>query len=96
MPPCTCPRASNGLIERPAVVDREEPVDVDVAGRGVDVDDDDVGAEREREPLRIVEDPLVEAGLEAGRDVRDEMSQPGDLDSTSPCPGRRRPHLRAR
>ena len=39
--------------QRPAVVDREEPLDGDVAGRGVDLDNGDVGAEREREFLGL-------------------------------------------
>src|SRR5215469_14586597 len=41
--------------------------------------DGDVGAEREGEFLGIVEDPLIEPGFEAWRDVRDEVSQPGDV-----------------
>ena len=64
--------------QRPAVVDREEPVNGDVAGRGVDLDHGDVGAEREREFLGLVEDPLIKPGFEAGRDIGDEVRHPRD------------------
>src|SRR5262249_38976009 len=63
--------------QRAAIVDREEPVDDNIAGRDIDVDDGDIGAERERESLRIVEDSLIKAGFEPRRDVRHEMSEPG-------------------
>jgi hypothetical protein len=64
--------------QRPAVVDREEPVNGDVAGRGVHLDHGDVGAEREREFLGLIEDPLIEPGFQAGRDIGDEVRHPRD------------------
>src|SRR4030095_12907208 len=70
-----------------------EAVDGDVAGRGVDVDDGDVGAERERQALGIVEDALVQAGLDAGREGGGEVGQPGDLLPCHTIPGTAAPGL---
>jgi hypothetical protein len=43
--------------EWPAVVDREEPINGDIAGCGVDLDNGDIGAERKSEFLGVVENP---------------------------------------
>src|SRR5215475_13783051 len=73
------PPRDQRVDQGPAIVDREEPVDGDVPGRDVDVDDRDVGPERERQSLGIVEDALVQPRFEPGRDVWDEVSQPGNI-----------------